>query len=596
MNLRSLALASVGFAALGFGALGCGSGHPRADADADGAGDVGAGDADEAGDGGGGADADTAEAIPKAPPAAWAGSRLVVPGPATLVGRGQDSCTNAPAPVGDRWCAFARPAGESTELWVIDVTKAAAGAVIICDGADASCFRLTSRLHKSRENGVGDSGFNGDTLIYGEDRFPGLGSGFFTGVLWAWRPGWTAGRALTSDLGLYCVGQARSDAALCFENRIGDAMVQDVTVDLHAGNVSSVDASGLPKLDTLLVAATTDAPGAPVQSQFDLSPDGAYVAWSTRTATDPVETLHAYRLGAKSEPLVVAKDVSHWAISPDGAAWYWLAGYNHDVAGAPAGTLQAASFPDGTAATTLATAVGDYAPMGAASLWLRADVVAQVGTLRWMADRLAPTAATTVDTKVLAVLDHGPDGSRFLYAKTFTPVRPEPYTTNPAFDLVDLYIGAAGGAPCAVAETPEAVHATIFPAGDVVVWDRYDATTGEVRGFATTVSSCTSAPFAKRLANLLPAGDAGYLYLDDADKEANEATLRYAGIVNGALVAGTQPIQTRARPVFAPLQPALAAVAYTVQADSPADGLYVSAVPAPDASPPTSPGDGGGGS
>lgn len=566
MNPKSLALACLGFVSIGLAA--CGGTPQQADAAPD-------GDADGAADA-----TDARDAIPKPPPMAAPGSRLVVPGVATLVGRGQDSCTNAPAASGDRWCAFARPAGEYTELWVIDATAAVAGAAIPCDGTDVRCLRLSSRFYKNRETGFVDAGFNGDTLIYGENRFAGDAFGAFVGVLWAWRPGWAAGRALTSDMGIYCVGQDRSDAALCFENRIGDGTTDDVRVDMLAGHLEAVAAAGLPKIDTLLLAATTDAPGAPTRVQFDLSPDGRFVAWSTRSATDPVETLRAYQLNAKGEPFVAAKDVSRWAISSDGAAWYWLAGYNHDVAGAPSGTLQTAIFPEGGAATTLAPNVGDYGPVGAASLWFRADVAAQVGTLRWMPDRHAPATATIVDTKVLAILDHARDGSRFLYAKTFAPVRPSRNTNGPSFDLLDLHVGAAaGGAPCAVVETPESVHATLSPAGDVVVWDRYDDVTGEVRGFATTVSSCASAPFATRLANLLPAGDSGYLYLDDADDEANEATLRYAGVVNGTLVAGTPPIQTRARPVFAPLQPALPAVAYTVHADSPQDGLYVYAIP-----------------
>src|SRR5579862_3502520 len=92
-------------------------------------------------------DAD-ADAAPKPLPVASAGSRRVVSGAAFLVGHGLDSCTNAPAANGDRWCGFARPAADTgfTELWVIDATQAAAGAAIACDGTDASCLRLSSRL------------------------------------------------------------------------------------------------------------------------------------------------------------------------------------------------------------------------------------------------------------------------------------------------------------------------------------------------------------------------------------------------------------------------------------------------------------------
>jgi hypothetical protein len=528
------------------------------------------------------AEADGGDAVGDvlAPPMAGPGSRLVIAGDVTLVGSGQDSCTNAPEAKGDRWCAFARPAGEYSELWVIDVTKAAGGAAIACDGSDASCLRLSSRLYRNRMTGFVDSGFNGDTLIYGEYPFAGSATSSFGGVISAWRPGRAEGQALTSDRGIYCLGQARSDALLCFENRIGDGITENVTVDMLAGHLGSVTGKGgLPKIDTLLLAATTDAPGAPPRCQFDLSFDGRWIAWSTRTATDPVETLRAYILNGKSEAIVAAKDVTLWAISPDGGAWYWLSGYNYDVAGAPSGTLQTSTFPTGLV-ETLATDVGDYGPVGAKSLWLRTGVTNQVGTLRWMLDREAPATITTVDTHVLAVLDHARDGARFLYAKSFASVRPTAFGTGQALTLVDLYAGAPGAAaPCAVLEPQEALHATLSAAGDLVAWDRYDTLTGETRGFSTSVGSCASAPFAEDLANLLPAGDAGFLYLDDADENAKEATLRYAGVVNGTLVPATPPIQTRAAPVFAPLQPALAAVAYTVHAGTSADGLYLAEVP-----------------
>src|SRR4051812_41018888 len=65
----------------------------------------------------------------KAPPMAGDGSKLVVGGSVTLIGSGTDSCTNqTPAP-GDRWCAFTKPSSSLgfDELWVINVTKVAAG-------------------------------------------------------------------------------------------------------------------------------------------------------------------------------------------------------------------------------------------------------------------------------------------------------------------------------------------------------------------------------------------------------------------------------------------------------------------------------------
>jgi hypothetical protein len=274
---------------------------------------------------------------------------------------------------------------------------------------------------------------------------------------------------------------------------------------------------------------------------------------------------------------VVARDVSQWVVSPDARAWYWLAGYNYDVAGAPAGTLQTAPFPDGAAPATLATGVGDFAPVTDTGLWLRTGVTAAVGTLGWMADRAAPAAVAPLDTNVLTVLDAAADGGRFLYAKTFAPVRPDPVTgAGAGVDLVDLYADAPGAAaPCVVAGAPAALHAALSPAGTLVVWDRSDTLRTSEQGVATALPACAATPFATGLRGLLPAGPDAYAYLDDAGPSSEEATLRYAHVVNGALAAGTQ-IQTRAAPVFAPLAPALpAAVAYTVATGTSADGLYV---------------------
>jgi hypothetical protein len=584
---RPFARAAVGAAlsstlALALGATACGGGARRAPdggpppSDASSASD--AADTAEAGVATDGADAP--EAPPKPDPVASPASRLVVPGPAALVGHGADSCTNEPGAAGDRWCAFARPAGDYFELWVLDVSKASAGTAVACDGTDASCLRLTQRLYKSRAAGFADFGFNGDTLVYGENPDRGDSTSSFLGVLSAWRPGLAAGHALTSEAGVYCAGRAGSDAVLCFANRAGDGLLKDLTIDLLAGHLATVGASGLPKMDTLLLTSTADAPGAPPRYGFDLSPDGQYVAWSTRAPGDPVEALHASLLDGKGQAIAVARDVSQWAISPDGAAWYWLAGYNYDVAGAPAGTLQTAAFPEGGGPTTLASSVGDFDAVGARGLWLRTGVAAEVGTLQWMADRLAPAVAV-IDAKVLAVLDQARDGSRFLYAKTFEPVRPAPQAlTTTTTDLVDVYVGAPGGAaPCVVSATPAASHALLSPRGDVVLWERYDAATGVGPGLATTVSSCATAPFATRLGGVLPAGDDGYLFLDDADLAAGEATLRYARVVNGGLAVVDPPLQTRAASVFAPLAPALPAVAYTVATGTAADGLYLAPLP-----------------
>jgi hypothetical protein len=268
-------------------------------------------------------------------------------------------------------------------------------------------------------------------------------------------------------------------------------------------------------------------------------------------------------------------------VSPDGRAWYWLAGYDYDVTGAPSGTLETAPFPDGASPVTLATSVGELGTLGAKSLWLRADVSSQLGTLRFLTDRDAPAGAATVDTKVLATLGATDDGARFLYAKTYVPIRPDPITTVAGNrTLTDLYVGSPGAAaPCVVSDAPVALHATLAGAGGLVLWGRYDAD-GHEDGIATSVAKCASQPFASRVAALLPAGPDAFAYGDENDPASGEATLRYAHVVGDSLATATT-IQTRAAAVFAPLAPAgLRAVTYTVATGTAADGLYLWVEPA----------------
>ena len=60
-------------------------------------------------------------------------------------------CTNEEGATGDRWCAFIAPsAGHPTSaaLFVVNVSKAAAGTSITCGATDANCLKLTDTLRR----------------------------------------------------------------------------------------------------------------------------------------------------------------------------------------------------------------------------------------------------------------------------------------------------------------------------------------------------------------------------------------------------------------------------------------------------------------
>ena len=127
---------------------------------------------------------------------------------ALLVGNGPDACTHqTPASSnGDRWCAFTfgpNPTGVG-ELWVLDVTRAARGDFPACDGTDPGCLRLTTKVSLRYA-----TFFDGDTLFYGTDSTAPVGQDFL-GRIFAWRPGWSAGRQVSSDAGFTCIGNAHS--------------------------------------------------------------------------------------------------------------------------------------------------------------------------------------------------------------------------------------------------------------------------------------------------------------------------------------------------------------------------------------------------
>src|SRR5262249_57230927 len=117
------------------------------------------------------------------------------------------------------WCAFTKPGSQLgfDELWVINVTKAAAGTPIRCDTTDSNCLRLTSGLFSDPNPNTGFRihGFDGDTLIYYAELGPTAVSSF-VGPLYGWRPGLLRGHKLTSATGVVCNGHAHAPSVVLF--------------------------------------------------------------------------------------------------------------------------------------------------------------------------------------------------------------------------------------------------------------------------------------------------------------------------------------------------------------------------------------------
>ena len=511
----------------------------------------------------GGAEASDAVAEPFVAPM---GTQLLVAGGAALIGSGPNTCTNEAGAGGDRWCGFVIPAATAGrwELWVIDATVAASGETIACDGTDSYCLRLSTNAYMDRFDGAGGDGFEGDTLIYLSDADPSAPQSF-VGPISAWRPGWPAGRALTSGTGVVCSGHASALVALCLQGR-GMNADGDVSYDLVAGPLPGDDGAPLPELENVLVTAGADN-AVLEEFQVGFSPDGAYVAWSARPDPAGKETLKVQKVDDASTRQTVATDVSAWEISADGTSWLWLRAFNHDDL-VPSGTLELSTFPSGADVSTLAANVSNYEGVGTKGVLYRADVVHTLGDLRIMPDRAAPATTTLVDQMVANVLTVSDDASTVVYTKTITAVGNDVFVWSPAL---------AG--PCTVWATPSGGNvARLMSANSVVVWKQGDVMTQIASAAATPIASCATTTFGTNLVRFLPFGDDRLVFLDDAPNDASTGILRVASVgALGVTDKGT-PLQHDVDPVYAPLGPALPAVLYAVTGTA-ADGLYIYAGP-----------------
>jgi hypothetical protein len=512
------------------------------------------------------------------PPSVGTGSKLIVGGSVNLIGSGSDSCTNQVPPSADRWCGFARLSSDLVdyELWVVNVTKAAQGATVMCSpsAADPNCVRLSTGLYVDPTNGFRIHGFDGDTLTFSE--VPSASAGGFLGNIFGWRPGWAAPHNLTGNRGLVCNGHAKGKAAVCLVNPAPDATQTFVhTAELRAGILDDAG-TALPLIDTIIVLASAAEGQNNVQKwSARLSPDGTAVAWSTRTSDMSTEDLHVQSLVDQTKT-DVAQDVSQWDISADMKKWYWLKSYNYGSTGAPSGTLQSATYPSGATPLTLGTGVGDFNQAGT-GIFYRTQVATDTGAgnLLLTPNRDAPATVAMIDSKVQFVFGATDDASSVTYTKN---VQNPPGTS---IFLFDLYVGnSAGKMPCTLTAQPTAFMPPIFlGGGSLVSWGRVNTLTNAIEGVATTLSTCATRKFASDIFDWQAIGDEGLVYLDDInpDPAINEASLRYGKIAQGVLPSPGMVIQSRAGLAFSALLPALDAVVYTIDTGTAVDGLYVNA-------------------
>ncbi len=236
---------------------------------------------------------------------------------AILVGNDVSSCTHEiPASGdGDRWCGFIVGAGPSgvAALWVVDVTRVATGDVPACDGTDPSCLRLSDKVDTR-----GAAFFDGDTLIYGTDNTAPPGQDFL-GPLFAWRPGWSVGRQISSTSGVGCSGNTHSAAVACLDDPSGSPAKRD-SVNVSAGYLLDQTGGPLPSFGRWPLRNDANT-----SWQAGFSPDGSVFVLADADTIGAPRTL---RLSPTSEvgtatPAATLEDVLAWQVSNDGQKIYF---------------------------------------------------------------------------------------------------------------------------------------------------------------------------------------------------------------------------------------------------------------------------------
>ena len=305
--------------------------------------------------------------------------RLLQPGD-QLAGNGVSACSSQEPASGDghRWCVFHRKGSVagSTELWVIDATKAAAGAPPPCDGTDPGCLRLTTTLWTGSTLG-GPSHpyshqFDGDTLIYYADA--PAEQELHRGPVYAWRPGWTAGRLLTSADGVMCTGHAHRAVAHCMDAVAGPPTRPD-SFELRAGSISTQAGGALPSVGRLRPHKTDGTP-----SWFArFNREGSLFAFSSPDPDPAIETLRVLetaQLGAGT-PREILRDATGWAISNDDTRIFFM----RDIAPEEP-SLFAADFPTAKNVVKLGDKVGQYILVGNRATDLGVAFLSSISNLR----------------------------------------------------------------------------------------------------------------------------------------------------------------------------------------------------------------------
>jgi len=491
------------------------------------------------------------------PPAMPTGSLVFQGNLAALINNGPP-CTGEMDATGDRWCAFFTPlGGYPADLYVVNVSKAAAGTSITCGTTDPNCLHLTNTFTQDSSH---VALFAGDTLVY----YDGTATPF------GWRPGMTAGRALavadptTMDV-QFCQPSPKGSAVYCIRV-LPMAQQTDPTnlvlVDLLVGHVDDVATPPLARVETVIGASSADTNVNHFETGFPVPGTDAF-AWSARSSRTGPEVLKMQTIGDDTTRVTVASTVNGWRGSPDGKNWYWLSGIN-DTSGA--GTLQSAPYPAGTnPATILANTVQFDFPTPSSLV-----IIDTQKNLRGLADPIgAPGTAVLLDTGAIGLISLSAQG-HVAYAKATAAVNGITFASMYA-KKVDgtgacTLTAAADGYPPAFFFTPDSGAATWIQRGTAAYAARY-----------TRLSDCTQMTADSGIVWTEPVGNRGVLFIDNYDSNSGTGLMSVLNVAAGNTLSTDAATRVSGQVGFWATTASAGAdiVIYTVNGGGNDDGVYV---------------------
>jgi hypothetical protein len=523
------------------------------------------------------------EVLPDRPPAPPPNmeAKPLVPGRSRLVGTHFSACTNAvPASgTGDRWCAFTLPNRQIgfTDLWVINVTKALAGATPKCDGTDPNCKLIVppgSDATKGTQLWTGQPmqgpihptthRFDGDTLIFNALASDTLDQ--YAGPIFAWRPGWDAPKQISLTKTAYsCSAHFTAEVFVCIENLTA---MDPLEFDLTGGKL----ATGAKMIKHIIPFR---AGSQSLQWRAALTRDGSTLAFSTGGATTSSadrETLYLSKFDTPDMVTTVRAGVSRWSISADNKKLYYLANYNYDPM-APSGAMTMMDFPSGANEVTLAPAVGAIQVLADGEvdkgIGFFDNVVAGKATYKIMGDRAQPTKVTTVVTNIGGVLAISRDQKYVYYYKDFNMDNGS--TTDGYIVKTD---GMQTSCTLTMSLDSDQFGTAFTQNSQLVFWvDNVDQVDGVGEGWVANPDGCMNKhKFSDRMDFWFLHGNDGMVFSDEG--VLDYAALKYVTFPGGNTVGAPTLIQQQVNRIYAIL-PNFDSIIFTiVGAPAATDGLY----------------------